>query len=120
MEEITYTMVGDYLLPDIGLSEEPEELLEPIGKYGAMRRAFLKEHRAAEFSGLVLSEELFPHLRQVERTANERLERLIPQLALEKGVTEAMKAEDPLKWAAAMNALKAQAEQLVVNEIIYE
>jgi hypothetical protein len=69
--EITYHLHGDYLLPNITLSECPGEY-PPIGRYGAMRRAFLKEHRPIEYNRLLLSEQLFPHLRDVDEIANER------------------------------------------------
>ena len=75
MQTITYSRVGDYLLPDIVLNEPPRELTEPLGRYGRMRRAFLKEHRAIFYNTLLLSERLFPHLREVDETAYERRER---------------------------------------------
>ncbi|GHV48521.1 hypothetical protein FACS189499_08090 [Clostridia bacterium] len=70
--EITYSQVGDYLLPNLTLSERPGEC-PPIGRYGKMRRAFLKEHRPIEYSRLLLSEQLFPHLREVDEAAAMRL-----------------------------------------------
>jgi hypothetical protein len=72
MDEISYTQVGDYLLPNIVLSEPPNA--EPLGLYGHMRRAFLKEHRPALYSKLLLTEKLFPHLRETDEAARRRLE----------------------------------------------
>ena len=73
--EITYTRVGDYLLPNIALNEPPPGMAEPLGRYGRMRRAFLREHRTIFYNSLLLSEKLFPHLRDVDETANERRQR---------------------------------------------
>ena len=75
--EIIYTLVGDYLLPDIILQEQPppDGYGEPLGRYARMRRAFLKEHRTVFYNTLLLSEKLFPHLRDVDTIANERRER---------------------------------------------
>ena len=75
--EITYTSVGDYLIPDIILSEKPSSdgYGEPLGRYARMRRAFLREHRAMTYNALLLSERLFPHLREIDETAYSRRER---------------------------------------------
>ena len=75
--EITYSQIGDYLLPDIFLQERPPKngYGEPLGRYARMRRAFLKEHRTILYNTLLLSEKLFPHLREIDATANERRER---------------------------------------------
>ena len=73
MPELTYTRVGDYLLPDIVLKEPPRELTEPIGKYGRMHRAYLKEHSPILYTQLVLTERLFPLLREVDEAARSRL-----------------------------------------------
>ena len=78
MPLIDYTRHGDYLLPNIVLSEPPHETIEPLGRYGRMRRAFLREHRPITYSRLLLSERLFPHLREVDAIANERRERGVP------------------------------------------
>lgn len=77
--EITYTRVGDYLLPNIALNEPPPGMAEPLGRYGRMRRAFLREHRTIFYNSLLLSEKLFPHLRDVDETANERRQRGVPE-----------------------------------------
>jgi len=77
--EITYTRVSDYLLPDIRLSEPPPELAKPIGRYGQLRQKYLRGHRAITYSSLLLSERLYPHLREVDETANERRQRGVPE-----------------------------------------
>ncbi len=117
MNEITYRQNGDYLIPNIGLPKSPDKT--PLGKYGRMRKAYLKEHRPVLWNRLMLNGTLFTHLRQTDRTANERLERMIPELAAAAGATEALKASDPMKWVGLMNSCKAQAEEIIQTELIY-
>ena len=74
MNEISYTQVSDYLLPNIVLNESPKELAEPITKYGAIRRSYLREHKPITYSRLLLSERLFPHLREIDEAAETRLQ----------------------------------------------
>ena len=116
-ETLTYTQIGDYLLPDLKLDEPPKELTEPLGRYARMRKAFLKEHRQITYSRLLLTEKLFPHLREVEEAATARLSQVMAALAARNSLPN--KAADPMGWTAAMNALKAQAEELVLNDLIY-
>ena len=118
MSELTYRQNGDYLIPNLQLTEEAQEA-RPLGKYGLLRKAYLEEHRPILWNRLILSEGLFPHLRETDETANRRLAQLMPQLAKAAGVTEAMKAENPLLWTGLMNNLKAQAEETILNEIVY-
>ena len=117
MTELTYTKNGDYLIPDLTLSETPEDA-RPLGKYGRLRRSYLQEHRPGLYSRLVLSEKLFPHLREIDETANRRLEQMMPQLAEAAGATEALKAADPMQWVGLMNTCKAQAEEILMAELI--
>ena len=77
--EISYTLVGDYFLPNIALSTPPPELVEPLGKYGRMHRAYLKEHRPLFYNTLLLKEQLWPLLWDVDETANERRARGVPE-----------------------------------------
>ena len=118
MTELTYTKNGDYLIPDLTLSETQEEA-RPLGKYGRLRRSYLQEHRPGLYNRLVLSEKLFPHLREIDETANRRLEQMMPRLMASAGATESMKASDPMKWTRLMNALRAQAEEMICRELIY-
>ena len=113
----TYTQVGDYLIPDISLPDAPAY---PIGKYGRMQEAYLKEHRPGLYTRLILSGKLSEHLAEVERTCNERLDMVIPQMAKAQGVTEAMKARDQLSWIGRMNEIKHSAEESILAEIIFE
>ena len=116
MNELTYRQTGDYLIPNLTLSEQEEK---PLGKYGRMRKTYLKEHRPILWNQLLLSENLYPHLREIDATANRRMEQILPELMKRSGVTEALKAQDPLTWVAMMNNLKAQAEEIILNELIF-
>ena len=116
--EITYTKNGDYLIPNIGLPETTDHT--PLGKYGRMRRAYLKEHRPVLWNQMILDGSLFPHLREIDRAAYERLDCMIPKLAEAAGATEALKAADPMKWVGLMNACKAQAEEIILTELVYD
>ena len=113
---LTYTRNGDYLIPDLKLSEQPEK---PLGKYGRMRKAYLKEHRPILYNQLLMSEKLYPHLLEIDETAQSRLEQLMPQLAAAAGATEQLKASAPMKWVGLMNTCKAQAEELLMAELIH-
>jgi hypothetical protein len=116
-ETLTYSLRGDYLLPDITLSEPPKEETEPLGRYARMRKSFLKEHRKITYSRLLLSEKLFPHLREVDEAAGRRYEQVMKSLTAQANLPS--KETDPMKWTAAMNALKAQAEEMIQSELIY-
>ena len=116
MTELTYTRSGDYLIPNLSLQETG---MKPLGKYGRMRKKYLQEHRPVLWNSMILSEKLYPHLREIDETANRRLERMMPELMQSAGVTEALKASDPMKWVGLMNSLKAQAEEVILTELIY-
>ena len=113
---LTYTMNGDYQIPDLKLTEQPEK---PLGKYGRMRKAYLKEHRPLIYNQLLLTEKLYPHLIEIDETAQSRLEQLMPQLAKDAGATEQLKANDPMRWVGLMNTCKAQAEEILMAELIH-
>ena len=113
---LTYTMNGDYQIPDLKLTEQPEK---PLGKYGRMRKAYLKEHRPLIYNQLLLSEKLYPHLIEIDETAQSRLEQMMPQLAKDAGATEQLKASDPMRWVGLMNTCKAQAEEILMAELIH-
>ena len=116
MSELTYSRNGDYRIPNLRLS--PQEA-QPLGKYGRMRKKYLQEHRPVLWNSLILSEKLYPHLREIDRTANSRLEQMMPEMIKSAGVTEELKASDPMKWAGLMNTLKAQAEEIILTELVY-
>ena len=116
MNELTYIRSGDYWIPNLSLSQQESK---PLGKYGRMRKKYLQEHRPVLWNRLILSEQLYPHLREIDETANRRLEQMMPKLASEAGATEALKASDPLTWVGLMNTCKAQAEEVILAELIY-
>lgn len=116
MNKLTYTRCGDYYIPNLKLSEQPEA---PIGKYGRMRQRYLKEHRPGLYSSLILSEKLYPHLLEIDRAARDRMDAMLPRMMEAAGVTEELKARDPMRWVGLMNTLKAQVEEIVLTELIY-
>lgn len=116
MSELTYSKSGDYFIPNLTLSQQSEK---PLGKYGRMRKAYLQEHRPVLWNSLILSEKLYPHLWEIEETANRRLAQMMPKLMQSVGVTEELKAKDPMKWVGLMNTLKSQAEETILAELIY-
>ena len=115
MNELTYIRCGDYYIPDLKLSERPET---PIGKYGRMRQRYLKEHRPGFYSSLILSEKLYPHLLEIDRAAHERMDAMLPHMMEAAGVTEELKAHDPMRWVGLMNELKAQVDEIILHELI--
>ena len=112
---LTYRREGKYLVPNLDLGGESP----PLGKYGLMRQAYLREHRPVLWTRLCVSGRLFSHLSEVEKAANDLLERTIPALAESAGITEELKARDPMRWAGLMNDCKAQAEEIVFRKLIY-
>ena len=117
MSELTYIQNGDYQIPNLILEEQTE--VKPLGKYGRMRKNYLKEHRTVLYNNLLLSGKLTAHLQEIDETANRRLEQMMPELAKAAGVTESLKASDPMKWVGLMNNCKAQAEEMILTELIY-
>ena len=114
MTEITYMTVNGVQLPNLSLPET-----EPIGRYGRMRQKYLREHRLILWNQMVLNGTLWPHLHEIEEAAQSRIDLMLPKLAAEAGATEELKAADPMKWTGLINSCKAQAEEVVLNELIY-
>ena len=112
---LSYTLHGDYYLPDLGINEE-----EPTyGKYGIMRKQFLKEYRSARYQYLVLDGKLTEHLNQVDKEASEKVEMLMEQMAEQWGVTEELKMQDQMECVRRMNSIKNVAEEMVLLEMVY-
>lgn len=114
--DMTYTMKDGCRLPDLLPPQEPETTL---GKYGLLRRKYLKAHRKVLFTNLLTSGKLNEHLAEIDRTAKERMEQLVTEMARTEGVTEELKAADPMKWLGLMNSLRNAAEETVLAELIY-
>ena len=112
---LSYTLHGDYYLPNLEINEE-----EPTyGKYGIMRKQFLKEHRSAKYQYLVLTGKLTEHLNQVDKEVREKVEMLVEQMAEQWGVKEELKMQDQMEWVRRMNNIKVTAEEIVLKENIY-
>ena len=114
MAEITYTTVNGVQLPNLSLPET-----QPLGKYGRLRQKYLREHRPVLWNSLLLTGRLYEHLSEIEEAAQSRIDLMLPKLAASAGATEALKAADPMKWVGLMNNCKAQAEEVVLSELIY-
>ena len=113
---ITYEKCGDYLIPNLIPNLEPEGELR---KFGLMRKSYLENHRRGIYSGLLLSGELKKHLLMIQEQAEERFDLLVEQMAKQEGVTEQLKAQDQMLWVRRINNIKARAEEVVREEIIY-
>ena len=113
----TYRREGDYLIPNLALLEEPEY---QIGKYGRMRRSYLKEHRPVLYANLLTSGTLYRHLAEINQVCNEHMEILVSAMAKQERVTEALKAADQKEWVRRMNSIRNRAEEIVLTELVYE
>ena len=111
---ISYTLVGDYYIPDLKLPEESR----PIGRWGRMHKAFLQEHRPGQYNELLLSGKLWTYLADLNEQADDLLACIISQMQAAEGVTEELKARDPMRWVGLMNTLKTQAEEIIFQELI--
>ena len=111
---LSYTLHGDYYLPDLEINKE-----EPTyGKYGIMRKQFLKEHRSARYQYLVLTGKLTEHLNQVDKEVREKVEMLMEQMAEQWGVTEELKMQDQMEWVRKMNNIRSRAVEIIDVELI--
>ena len=112
---ISYTRSGDYFIPDLKLPEETR----PIGKWGRLHRDYLKEYHPVQFNNLVLSGNLWTYLADLNEQALQRMDTLIAQMQSAEGITETLKAADPITWVQRMNSITARAEEIVREELIY-
>jgi len=110
-------MEGDYLIPNLMLKEEPQYMT--FGKYAYLRKMYLKQHRRVLYINLLTSEKLDAHLWDIEQAALERMEIITSKMAESEGVTEELKARDPMKWIGLMNAIRSAAEETILEELIY-
>ena len=114
--ELTYTQCGDYLIPNLVLSDTREY---HIGKYGRMRHAYMKDHRPALYSTLLLTEKLLSHLAEIDAACKNRLEIIEAEMMCREGVTEALKAADQMGWVRRRNSIHSRAEEIVLHELVY-
>ncbi len=111
-----YTLHGDYYLPDLVYSENK---YPPLGKYGMLRKTFLKENYKVQYSLMLMNDTLWPHLLEIDQQAHAMLETMVTQMAKVEGVTESMKSTDPLRWIGLMNNFKSAAEEIILREVVY-
>ena len=114
--ELTYTKAGDYYIPDLTLGDQPDK---PLGRYGRMRQEFLEEHHPGTYNRLMLSGKFWAHLVEIDTICEERMDTLIPAMARQEGVTEALKAADQMAWVGRMNNIRNWAEEIILNELVY-
>ena len=112
---LEYIRSGDYFIPNLTLPEETR----PIGKWGRMHREYLKEHKPIQYNCLLLSGKLWTYLADLNEQAQDRLERMIDQMKTTEGITETLKASDPMAWVGAMNSIRNRAEEILLREMIY-
>ena len=113
--EMQYIRMGDYFIPDLELPQESR----PIGKWGRMHRDYLREHKPIQYNCLLLSGKLWTYLADLNEQAQDRLERIIEQMKTDEGISEALKASDPMAWVGAMNNIRNRAEEIILQELIY-
>ena len=114
--ELTYTKCGDYYIPDLALDGETSQ---PLGRFGRLRETYLREHHHGTYTSMLLTGRLNPHLDEIDRSANEMLERVIAQMARTEGATETLKASDQMAWVGRMNNIRQRAEEIVLSDIVY-
>ena len=112
--KITYTRVGDYYLPNLAAPEGPK-----VGRWGMLRFNYLRKHREALYTIMLMENTLNPHLEEIDRQAQEMEQQLISQLAQQKNLTEKLKADNQMEWVARMNSIRHRADEIVLNELIY-
>ena len=112
----TYRQEGDYLIPNLTLPDEPEY---QIGKYGHLRRSYLKEYHPVLYANFLTSGTLHRHLAEIDQACNERMEIIISDMAKQDGVTETLKVADQMEWVRRMNSIRSRAEEVVLSELVY-
>lgn len=112
---LDYVLVGDYYLPVLSLPEETR----PIGCWGMLRKEYLKEHKSGMYSCLLLTARLDRHLADVSEQAQERFELIEAQMRSAEGVTEDLKAQNPMEWVRRANNIRNRAQEIVLNELVY-
>lgn len=117
-KKIEYEKIGDFYLPKVSFPAEDDNL-ENIGKYGLLRPEYLKEHKKGYYTFLMINGSVPFELRQIDSAANEKLKKLIKQMAEEENINEELKAKNQMEWVQAMNSIKNRAEEIVLNELIY-
>lgn len=113
---LSYTLVGDYYLPDL---LPPQEVVPTYGRYGILRLQYLKEHKRVLYTSMMSQGWLTKHLNSIDKVATERVERLIKLMKVQQGVTEELKAREQMKWVGLINNIRCAAEEIILKELIY-
>lgn len=116
MEKITYHLEGDYWLPNLSL---PAEEQKPIGKYGMLRRDYIKQYKRGLYASLMMSGKLGVYLSEIDGQAHERMNLLVDQFKQKRSIAEKLKATDQIRWVQEMNNIRDAAEEIVLTELIY-
>lgn len=111
-----YIQNGDYLIPNLTL---PAEETKPLGKYGMLRKTYLKKHRKGQYSCMLLQGTLYDHLYEIDEEAHIFIDRYVKEMAEKEGVDETLRAKDQMAWMQAMNNIRSRAEEIVLYELIY-
>lgn len=112
---LNYTLQGDYYFPELIIKEKEAT----YGKYGILRKNYLKEHKLGYYQYLILTGKLTEHLNQIDKEAGEQVEILVKQMAERCGVTEKMREENWMEWVRRMNDIKEKVEEIIRGEILY-
>ena len=116
MNGLTYTKIGDYLIPDLAMDDEDDT---PLGKYAMLRETFLKEQHPGTYTSMLLTGRLEPHLREIDHQAQEQVDRIVSNLKQLHDVDETLKANDQMAWVQSVNSFIVQAEEMVLSALIY-
>ena len=110
----SYIRVGDYLFPDLIITDST-----PLGKWGQLRKQYLKEHRPALYSSMLLTGKLDHHLAEIDHACQERMDRIVAQLHKQEGITESLKSSDQMEWVRRANSIQRRAEEILLHELVY-
>ena len=114
---IEYIQIGDYFIPNLTI---PTEKTKSLGKYGMLRKSYLKEHRKGLYNCMLLEGTLYDHLYEIDEEAHLFISRYVKEMAVREGITEALKAKDQMEWVKRMNGIKARAKESVMSEFVYQ
>ena len=114
---ISYTLHGDYYLPDLALPEQEDN--RPIGKWGSLRKHYLQRHKRAVYNYLICNLTLHTHLADIDEQARDMFDTLVEQMKKSEGITEELKEQDQMEWVGRMNNIRERAIEIVCSELIY-
>ena len=114
--KISYSKCGDYQIPNLTV---PDESRHPIGKYGSLRKSYLKEHRNLLYKSLLMNGTLFKHLSEIDESCHQYMNNIISAMSKQEGVTESLKAIDQMDWLRKINSIHSRAEEIVLKDLVY-